>query len=162
MSDDLNFVLKARREKLAQLEALGVAPFAYSFDASHDAASALRTLASHAVEAPRVSVAGRLVSWRPHGKTMFGHLADATSRIQLYFRKDELGDAVWAQLELYDIGDVVGVQGPLFRTRTGETTIKVERATLLAKSLRPLPYGKDEIVDGTLVRHGCWAPPRAY
>ncbi len=159
MSDDLNFVLKARREKLAQLEALGVPPFAYGFDVTHDAASALRALAEGVEEGPRVTVAGRLVAWRPHGKTIFGHIADATSRIQLYFRRDELGDDVFAQLALYDIGDVVGVSGALFRTRTGETTIKVESATLLAKSLRPLPYGKDEIVDGTLVRHSGFADP---
>jgi lysyl-tRNA synthetase class 2 len=104
-------------------------------------------------------VAGRLVAWRPHGKTIFGHVADAASRIQVYFRRDDLGDEAWRQLELYDIGDLVVVTGPLFRTRTGETTVKVERVTLLAKSLRPLPYGKDEIVDGTLVRHSGFADP---
>ncbi|MBK6488022.1 MAG: lysine--tRNA ligase [Gemmatimonadetes bacterium] len=159
MSEDLNFVLKARREKLAQLEALGVPPFAYSFETTHDAAAALRALPAGDAEGPRVIVAGRIVAWRPHGKTIFGHVADTTSRIQLYFRRDELGDAVFAQLELYDIGDVVGVSGSLFRTRTGETTIKVEQATLLAKSLRPLPYGKDEIVDGAVVRHSGFADP---
>ncbi len=159
MSDDLNFVLKARRDKLAQLEAAGVEPFAYSFDASHDAASALRSLAADAAEGPRVTIAGRIVAWRPHGKTVFGHVADATSRIQVYFRRDELGDAVWAQLELLDIGDIVGVGGVVFRTRTGETTVKADAFTLLAKSLRPLPYGKEEIVDGAVVRHSGFADP---
>ena len=159
MSEDLNFVLRARREKLARLEALGVAPFAYGFEASHDTGAALRALAADAAEGPAVSVAGRLVAWRPHGRTIFGHVADATSRIQVYLRRDDLGEATWAQLELYDIGDIVGVGGPLFRTRTGETTIRVERVSLLAKSLRPLPYGKDEIVDGTLVRHSGFADP---
>ncbi|MFP5356412.1 MAG: lysine--tRNA ligase, partial [Gemmatimonadota bacterium] len=159
MSEDLNFVLKARREKLAQLEALGVQPFAYGFDATHDTVTALRALPAGAEEGPRVSVAGRLVAWRPHGKTIFGHVADSHSRLQVYFRRDELGDAVFAQLALFDIGDIVGVEGTLFRTRTGETTVKVERATLLAKSLRPLPYGKDEIVDGTVVRHSGFADP---
>jgi lysyl-tRNA synthetase class 2 len=159
VSDDLNFVLEARREKLARLESLGVPPFAYGFDPTHDAATALRALPAGVDEGPRVTVAGRLVAWRPHGKTIFGHLADASSRIQLYFRRDELGDDVFAQLALYDIGDVVGVSGTLFHTRTGETTIKAESATLLAKSLRPLPYGKDEIVDGSLVRHSGFADP---
>ncbi len=159
MSEDLNFVLKARREKLAQLEALGVAPFAYSYSPTHDTASALRLLGPDAQEGPTVAVAGRLVAWRPHGKTIFGHLADSTSRIQLYFRRDELGDATWAQLECFDIGDIVGVSGPLFRTRTGETTVKAHEVTLLAKSLRPLPYGKDEIVDGVVVRHSGFADP---
>jgi lysyl-tRNA synthetase class 2 len=159
MSDDLNFVLKARRESLARLEALGVLPFAYSFDVTHDAASALRALPPDEAEGPRVAVAGRIVSWRPHGKTIFGHVADASSRIQVYFRRDDLGTEAWAPLELFDIGDIVGVRGPVFRTRTGETTIKVEAVTLLAKSLRPLPYGKDEIVDGALVRHSGFADP---
>jgi len=159
MSDDLNFVLKARRDKLSQLEALGVAPFAYGFDVTHDAASALRALPPDAETGARVAVAGRIVAWRPHGKTIFGHVADAHSRIQVYFRRDELGDAVFTELALYDIGDIVGVEGTLFRTRTGETTVKAERATLLAKSLRPLPYGKDEIVDGVVVRHSGFADP---
>ena len=159
MSEELNFVLKARREKLAQLQALGVAPFAYGFDATHDTVAALRALPADAAEGPRVSVAGRLVAWRPHGKTIFGHLADGRSRLQLYFRRDELGEAIFAQLALYDLGDLVGVSGPLFRTRTGETTVKVEAVTLLAKSLRPLPFGKDEIVDGAVVRHSGFADP---
>ncbi len=159
MTDDLNFVLKARREKLARLEALGVAPFAYSFDASHDAASALRALPAEAAEGPRVTLAGRIVAWRPHGKTVFGHVADATSRIQVYFRKDDIGESIWSQLELLDIGDIIGVGGVVFRTRTGETTVKVDTFTLLAKSLRPLPYGKEEIVDGAVVRHSGFADP---
>ncbi|MBK8249335.1 MAG: lysine--tRNA ligase [Gemmatimonadetes bacterium] len=159
MSEELNFVLQARREKLAQLQALGVEPFAYRWESTHTTSDALRALAPEAAEGPGVVVAGRIVSWRPHGKTVFAHLADAQSRLQAYFRRDELGDAVWAQLELYDIGDIVGVRGPLFRTRTGETTVKVESVTMLAKSLRPLPYGKDEIVDGTVVRHSGFADP---
>ncbi|MEO6446521.1 MAG: lysine--tRNA ligase [Gemmatimonadaceae bacterium] len=159
MSEDLNFVLKARREKLAQLEALGVAPFAYRFDPSHDLVSALESMPAGVDEGARVTVAGRIVAWRPHGKTIFGHVADTRSRLQVYFRKDELGEDIFAQLALYDIGDIVGVTGPLFRTRTGETTVKVEQATMLAKSLRPLPYGKDEIVDGSVVRHSGFADP---
>lgn len=159
MTDDLNFVLRARREKLAHLDAAGIPAFAYSYDASHSAAAALRLLAPEASEGPAVSLAGRIVAWRPHGKTVFGHLADATSRIQLYFRRDDIGEALFDQLSHYDIGDIVGVRGPLFRTRTGETTVKVTHVELLAKSLRPLPYGKDEIVDGRLVRHSGFADP---
>ena len=123
MSEDLNFVLKARREKLAQLESLGVPPFAYGFDVSHDAVRALQAMPVDAQDGPRVSVAGRIVAWRPHGKTIFGHVADTRSRIQVYFRRDELGDDLFAQLALYDIGDIVGVEGSLFRTRPGETVL---------------------------------------
>ncbi len=159
MSDDLNFVLRARRDKLAALEALGVAPFAYHFDPTHDAAAALRALPPADSDGPEVRVAGRIVAWRPHGKTIFAHVADQWSRIQLYFRRDELGDRAFQLLDLLDIGDVIGVGGRLFRTRTGETTIRVADVTLLAKSLRPLPYGKEEVLDGTVVRHSGFADP---
>ncbi|MCC6319584.1 MAG: lysine--tRNA ligase [Gemmatimonadaceae bacterium] len=159
MTEDLNFVLRARREKLARLDELGIPAFAYSYDVTHSAASALRSLPEGAAEGPEVAVAGRIVAWRPHGKTIFGHVADATSRIQVYFRRDDLGDAAWSLLELLDMGDLVGVRGPMFRTRTGETTVKVERVSLLAKSLRPLPFGKDEIVDGAVVRHSGFSDP---
>ena len=84
-----------------------------------------RRCAEGAESGDSVRVAGRLVAWRGHGKTAFAHLADGAGRIQLYFRKDELGDERWAQLDLYDIGDVVGVAGPLMRTRTGEVTVRV-------------------------------------
>ena len=159
MTDELNFVLKARREKLAALEALGIAPFAYSFDPTHDVRAALRALPAGEAEGPVVRIAGRIVGWRPHGKTVFAHLADQWSRIQLYFRRDDMGEDAFSRLELLDIGDVIGVTGPLFRTRTGETTVRASEFTLLAKSLRPLPYGKEERMDGVLVRHSGFADP---
>jgi lysyl-tRNA synthetase class 2 len=159
VTDELNFVQKARREKLDALVAAGVAPFAYGYDRTHQAAEAVASLAEGVEEGSTVRVAGRLVAWRGHGKTAFAHLADASGRIQLYFRKDELGEAVFAQLALYDIGDVVGVSGPLMRTRTGEVTVRVTGVELLAKSLRPLPYGKEEVVDGVTVRHSGFSDP---
>ena len=159
MSDELNFVQKARREKLDALVAAGVPPFAYGFERTHDTAAAVAALPDGAESGQTVRVAGRLVAWRGHGKTAFAHLADAAGRIQLYFRKDELGDATWAHLDLYDIGDVVGVSGPLMRTRTGEVTVRVASVEMLAKSLRPLPYGKEEVVDGQTVRHSGFADP---
>lgn len=156
MSEELNFVMQARREKLAALVAAGVAPFAYGFDRSHGCGEAA-TLMGDAEEGPEVRVAGRVVAWRGHGKTVFAHLADGTGRVQLYFRKDQLGDAVFAQLAQYDLGDVIGVRGPLFRTRTGEVTVRADAVTMLAKSLRPLPFGKEEVVDGRTVRHSGFA-----
>jgi len=151
-ADELNFVLKARREKLERLRALGVEPFAYGFDRTHSAAEAVAQL-GEAAEAGPVRVAGRLVAWRGHGRTAFAHLADHAGRIQLYLRRDELGDERFMVLDLLDLGDVIGVAGPLFRTRTGEATIRVQSFEVLAKSLRPLPFGKEEMVDGALVRH---------
>ncbi|HJU73770.1 MAG TPA: lysine--tRNA ligase [Gemmatimonadaceae bacterium] len=157
MSEELNFVLKARREKLAALEALGIAPYAYRFERTHDTRTALAALPADAEQGQVVRLAGRIVAWRPHGKTVFAHLADPAGRLQLYFRRDELGDDVFRQLELFDIGDVIGISGPLFRTRTGEVTVRVQDVQLLAKSLRPLPFGKEEVVDGEVVRHSVFA-----
>jgi lysyl-tRNA synthetase class 2 len=162
VSDDLNFVLRARREKLDRLIARGIAPFAYSFRRSHaiaDAGALLGTSSAGDTDGPTVRIAGRINAWRGHGKTAFAHLADQSGRIQLYFRRDALPEEQWETLELLDIGDVVGATGPLFRTRTGEVTVRVEHWELLAKSLRPLPYGKEEMVDGHVVRHSGFADP---
>ncbi len=157
MSDDLNFVLQARREKLQRLVELGVAPFAYSYDRTHIAEDA-RTALGDAAEGPVIRVAGRIVAWRAHGKTTFAHVADQSGRIQLYFRRDDLGSAYDA-VEMLDLGDIIGVGGPLFRTRTGEPTVRVASFELLAKSLRPLPFGKEEVVDGKIIRHSGFSDP---
>jgi lysyl-tRNA synthetase class 2 len=156
VSEELNFVLQARREKLEALEAAGVQAYAYSFDRQHTAADAQKLLDT-GDEGPAVTLAGRIVAWRSHGKTTFAHLADPTGKIQLYFKKDQLGDASYALLAHYDLGDIIGVHGPLFRTKTGEVTVRVDRVELLAKSLRPLPFGKEEEVNGQIVRHSGFA-----
>jgi lysyl-tRNA synthetase class 2 len=158
VSDELNFVLQARREKLEALEAAGVAPYAYGFDRRHSASDAQSLLGS-AEEGPAVSLAGRIVAWRSHGKTTFAHLADSTGKIQLYFKKDQLGEKMYSLLAHFDLGDIIGVHGPLFRTRTGEVTVRVDRVEILAKSLRPLPFGKEEEVNGQVVRHSGFADP---
>ncbi len=158
MSDELNFVLQARREKLEALEAAGVAPYAYSFDRDHTAAEALDLLGDEDESKP-VKLAGRIVAWRSHGKTTFAHLGDATGRVQLYFRKDQLGEDRYALLAHLDLGDIIGVHGPLFRTRTGEVTVRVDAFEVLAKSLRPLPFGKEEEVNGQTVRHSGFVDP---
>ncbi len=162
MSDDLNFVLKARRDKLDALRASGVEPFAYSYPRDRTAAEALSDMPPSVdghEDGPQVSVAGRIVAWRAHGKTAFAHLADSTGKIQLYFRRDQLGDERFAVLDHFDLGDIVGVHGPLFRTRTGETTVRVTSFELLAKGLRPLPFGKEEVVNGETVRHSGFSDP---
>jgi len=159
VSEDLNFVQRARREKVDALVAAGVAPFAYSYQRTHLAAEAVASLGEGIDEGPTVRVAGRLVAWRGHGKTAFAHLADSSGRIQLYFRRDELGEESFDRLALYDIGDVIGASGSLMRTRTGEVTVRVAEVEMLAKSLRPLPYGKEEVVDGVMVRHSGFTDP---
>jgi lysyl-tRNA synthetase, class II len=158
VSEELNFVLQARREKLEAIEAAGVAPYAYAFARDNSAAQALALL-GNADESPPVSLAGRVVAWRSHGKTTFAHLGDSTGKIQLYFKRDQLGDASYALLAHLDLGDIIGVHGPLFRTRTGEVTVRVDQVDLLAKSLRPLPFGKEEEVNGQVVRHSGFVDP---
>jgi lysyl-tRNA synthetase class 2 len=144
-----SFVEAARREKLRALRERGIAPFAYQFQRTHTTAQA--RAAFEPDEPVPVRVAGRLVSLRGHGKTTFAHLEDPTGRIQLYFKQDDLGEAANELVKLLDLGDIVGMAGELFRTKTGETTIRAREVTLLAKALRPLPLGKD---DGSGDRHG--------
>ena len=156
MSDELNFIEKARREKLDRLRAAGTEPFAYSYDRTHSSRDAVAALGDEE-EGPDVSVAGRLVSWRAQGKTAFAHLADMDGRVQLYFRKDELSEAAFAELAEYDLGDWVGVQGRMMKTRTGEATVRVKTVQLLSKSLRPLPFGKEQLVDGQIVRYSAFS-----
>jgi lysyl-tRNA synthetase class 2 len=142
MSDERSFVEAHRRETRAQIEALGVRPFAYRFDRTHRAADALALYRDEmGEEGPEVAVAGRVVSWRSQGKTAFGHLEDASGRIQAYFRQDALPEA-FPLVKLLDLGDHVGVRGTLMKTRTGEVTVKVAAVELLSKSLRPLPLAK--------------------
>src|SRR5205823_3917498 len=149
VSEDENFLQRARRAKLDALVERGVQPFAYSFDRTHTADAAVRAYhPEHGEAGPSVRVAGRIIAWRGHGKTAFAHVADESGRIQLYFRKDQLGDETFGVVELLDIGDVLGVSGPIFKTRTGEVTVRVDSVDVLAKSLRPLPFGKEETVDG--------------
>ncbi|MGH7607944.1 MAG: lysine--tRNA ligase [Gemmatimonadales bacterium] len=148
------FVEAARREKLKELVRRGVAPFAYGFARTTTAQAALAGYREGDAASHRL--AGRLVALRPHGKTTFAHLADETGRIQVYCKLDELGPDAYALLELLDLGDHVGVEGPLMTTRTGETTLRVRRLTLLAKALRPLPLGKE---DASGVKHGELSDP---
>lgn len=167
-SVERSYLETARREKLAALRALGVEPFAYRFARSETTVEALALAESidGDAEGPVVTVAGRLVAFRSAGKTAFGHLADQEGRIQLYFRRDVLGDA-WDLVSLLDLDDHLGISGPVFRTRTGEITIRVESLTLLAKSLRPLPRGKEqkretEEGDGRTVYGGLVDPEVRY
>lgn len=143
----------ARREKLEELVRRGIAPFAYRFDRSGPVQAAHDGFAEGDATVHRL--AGRLVSVRPQGKTTFAHLADQSGRIQLFLNVGELGEA-YSILKLLDLGDHVGVAGPLFRTKTGEVSVRVQQLTLLAKALRPLPLGKE---DESGVRHGDLSDP---
>jgi lysyl-tRNA synthetase class 2 len=135
----LQELMRQRREKLAQWRALGVEPYAYRFEPTHDAAGLLaRGDAVTETPGETVRVAGRIVTLRGHGKAGFAHLLDASGRIQIYFRAEHLGEG-FRRYELLDVGDWIGVAGPLFRTRTGEITVQAKTVDLLAKAVRPLP-----------------------
>jgi lysyl-tRNA synthetase class 2 len=148
--EERSYIEAARREKRLALEALGVPAFAYRYERSHTAAEALALYQDAMGEdGPVISLAGRIASFRSQGKTAFAHVEDATGKIQIYLRKDDLGDA-WRVIELLDLDDHIGVRGRLFRTKKGEITVRVETpaddvgpaVVLLSKSLRPLPRGK--------------------
>ena len=130
--------LQHRLDKLKALREMGINPFPYRFDKTHSSAEILKNYDKLAGDETKISLAGRLISLRGHGKTLFGHLMDNDGKIQLYARKDDMGDDFQLFKKL-DIGDFLGVEGTLFTTKTGEITIKVIKATLLAKSFRPLP-----------------------
>ena len=136
--EDTNELLLARREKLAALRAAGQDPFRVTeFRRTHQAAEVAAGF--ERLENEPVSIAGRVMSVRAHGKATFAHLADQSGQIQLYFKLDQVGEEAYAHLALVDIGDFLGVEGTVFRTRTGEVTVQVRRWQMLAKSLRPLP-----------------------
>jgi lysyl-tRNA synthetase class 2 len=134
---------ESRLRKLGRMRELGHDPFRVeTFAATESIQNALDSFE----EGREVAVAGRLVSNRPSGKTGFGNIGDGGSKIQCYFRKDELEnvDQSWAMYELIDIGDHVGVFGRLFVTKTGERSVHVTRMTVLSKSLQAIPFGKEK------------------
>ena len=136
--------IRDRWTKLARLRELGFEPYAYGWDSSHDLTAA-REAWPGAGEGPTVRVAGRIESLRDMGKSAFLHLGDRNGRLQAYFKRQQLSERDAQLLDLLDLGDWIGVEGPLFETRTGEVTVRADRLTLLSKSLRPLPYGKVEV-----------------
>lgn len=142
VAEELNEIRRVRREKLAKLKELGVNPYPYNFERTHFSKDILDEPMKYTEQG--VSIAGRLMSIRGHGKVFFGHVMDSTGRIQIYVRKDEVGDEKFELFQLLDIGDLVGLSGEVFTTRTGETTIKVSQFELLSKTLRPLPIVKEK------------------
>ncbi len=155
--------MRDRFAKLAELEKLGIAPYAYRFERSHTLAEALDLYdEADEEESPRIRVAGRILSYRDLGGSAFAHLGERSGRLQVYFKRDLLEDGGQSLLDLLDLGDWIGVTGPLFRTRTGEVTVRAEEVELLAKTLRPLPLGKEEITDdGRRVVHSGFSNPEA-
>ena len=142
VEQDMNELMKVRRDKLAAFEAKGVAPFGHRFEVSHHAKDVLEQFAHLEGEeesSEEITIAGRLMAIRGHGKASFSVLMDRSGRIQIYFKLDVLGEEKYSQFKLLDIGDIIGVKGHVFRTRRGEITVRVDDFDILSKSLRPLP-----------------------
>lgn len=142
VEQDMNELMKVRRDKLAAFEAKGVAPFGHRFEVSHHAKDVLEQfghLEGEEESSEEITIAGRLMAIRGHGKASFSVLMDRSGRIQIYFKLDVLGEEKYSQFKLLDIGDIIGVKGHVFRTRRGEITVRVDDFDILSKSLRPLP-----------------------
>ena len=135
--------VQVRRQKLADLQAAGRDPFTltkYPQDAySADLKEEFAALPNETDSGKTVALAGRMMSKRVMGKASFAHLRDDKGDIQLYVRRDELGEESYAAFKKLDVGDIIGVKGEVFRTKTGELSVRATELTLLAKSLRPLP-----------------------
>jgi len=136
-AEDLNELMKVRREKMDKIAAQGIEPFGRKYDFTHHAQTIIEQYAQ--LEGQTVRIAGRLMAVRGHGKASFGHVMDMTGKIQVYFRQDVLGETAYEQFRLLDIGDLVGIEGVVFTTQKGEISIKAISFEFLAKTLRPLP-----------------------
>lgn len=139
-----NELLAIRRGKLDELRSLGIDPFGRKFDRTHHAKQILEAydgLSTEQLDAEHyeVSLAGRMMQKRSMGKAAFAHIQDITGKIQIYVRKDALGETGYQAFDILDIGDMIGVKGTVFKTKTGETSVKVHTLEVLSKSLYPLP-----------------------
>ncbi len=155
---------QTRLEKLNRLRAQGVEPYPHRVERTHTSAQAIA--AYEAVEGRedaspvRASVAGRLRSMRPMGKIAFAHIEDGDGRLQLFFRVNDIGKETMKRLTSdFDLGDFIQAEGEMFRTRTGEITLRVESFRMIAKAITPLPAAKDEVVDGKIIRHAALTDP---
>src|SRR4030066_329921 len=137
--EELNELLKIRREKLSKLKEKNLNPYPYSFKRTHLSAEIIQNFDTLSQNSRTVTVAGRIVTFRYHGKTSFFHLLDNNGKIQVYVKSDEIGEEKFSLLDLLDIGDIVGVTGTVFKTKTGEITVRATDLVMLSKSLRPLP-----------------------
>lgn len=143
--EELNDQLKVRRQKMQDMQEAGLEPFARGFEPDsksaqlHEKYDALSKEELEAGERIEVSVAGRLVSKRGAGKAGFAHLQDVQGRIQLYVRQDDIGEDAYVWYRAADLGDIIGINGYLFKTNTGELTVRATEFVPLTKALRPLP-----------------------
>jgi lysyl-tRNA synthetase, class II len=142
VSEETGDLIAQRRQKTAELRADGVDPYRYMFRPTHTAAAILAQHDGVEVieDATEVVIGGRMMTRRLHGKTSFAHLRDATGDIQIYVRRDNVGEGAYEDFKrLFDLGDIVGITGTVFRTRTGEITVEARSVEMVTKALQTLP-----------------------
>ncbi len=144
--EDYNELIRIRRAKLDTLREMGVNPYPYLFERTNFTNEILADFNKY--ENKQVSLAGRIMSIRLMGKASFFHIQDQSGKIQIYIRKDQVGDKAFEVFKILDIGDIVGIKGKVFKTRTGEISVVAEEFILLSKSIRPLPIVKEKENDG--------------
>ncbi|MBN1669136.1 MAG: lysine--tRNA ligase, partial [Anaerolineales bacterium] len=154
---------KTRLEKMERLRQMGHEPYPTRSERTHtnlEAIQAFEAAEAGSAVGPKATLVGRIRAIRPMGKITFAHIEDGSARIQLFLRANDVGIE---NLELFnrefDLGDFIQASGEVFRTRTGEITLRVERYTMLSKAITPLPAAKDEVVDGQVIRHATLSEP---
>ena len=143
-----NQIVEFRKEKLNKLIKKGINPYPALFKPSHHSSEIISNYDS--LENSSVNIAGRIISIRKMGKASFFNIQDRSSKIQIFIKKDEVGDSEYEIFQLMDIGDIVGIKGVVFKTKVGEVSIKTVKLSVLCKSIRPLPIVKekeDEVFD---------------
>jgi len=164
MSAELSNLERIRLEKVKTLRQQGIEPYPTRANRTHTSREICRLFEQAEASGDEVhltaTLAGRLRSMRPMGKITFAHIEDGDGRIQLFLRANELGQqAIDFFNREFDLGDFIQASGEMFRTRTGEITLRVHEFRMLAKAITPLPAAKDEIVDGQVVRHATLSDP---
>ena len=150
-------LIEQRLKKLDAIRELGHEPYPYRFQPTHSTTELRADFEALAASTEEVSIAGRLMVTRGHGKAAFADLRDGEGRFQIYVKLDVVGEETFALWKLLDIGDFLGAFGTLFRTRTEEMTIEVHGFEILSKSIRPLPVPKEEVRDGERIVHDQFA-----
>ncbi len=160
-----NELIKRRFEELEEIRSKGINPYPHRYDVSADSSAIISSFKdpqteeeSQSQKSETVSVAGRIMAIRKMGKATFCHIKDSTGRIQIYLKRDDLGEEAYSIFRLLDIGDIIGVKGFVFRTKTGEVSVHAQSFELLCKSVRPLPVVKEEVTEtGEKIIHDAFA-----
>ncbi len=141
-TEDINVLIARRNDELNELRSKGFEPYPYNFEIDSNSLEIKNNYEK--LEGKEVKLAGRLMALRRMGKASFAHIQDNKGKIQIYLRKDDIGDSYTA-FKLMDIGDIIGIVGFVFKTKTGEISVHVKSLTLLSKSLRPIPVAKETV-----------------